>query len=87
MKENPINKDTGAITMRQYFAAHAPITFTEAYVQVTNGGNKAASNALIVQALATMRWAYADAMCKMEHVDPNEPVTVGAGSKSKILDS
>jgi hypothetical protein len=59
---DPITASEGGMTVRQYFAAHAPITFSDA-VAYHDG---AASYEQTLKTLAQMRLAYADATIAAE---------------------
>lgn len=51
------------MTVREYFAAHAPITLAEAGEKYRlNNGNGTIGD--VMDYLAKLRWAYADAMLK-----------------------
>lgn len=53
------------MSLRQYYAAHAPITIAEAAIAF-QGPDAEASYERIIGVLAKMRFAYADAMIKAD---------------------
>lgn len=64
-----IARSSGGMTLRQYFAAHAPFTLADAriaYCASTNDYNSPTPDELM-DALAIMRWCYADSMLQYQH--------------------
>lgn len=51
------------MTLRDYFAAHAPLTFADA-VEHWRGKGESTSYEQVMKTLAAMRMAYADAMLR-----------------------
>lgn len=50
------------MSKREYFAAHAPITFSDAVRALESAGAERYTGSDILEMLALMRWDYADKM-------------------------
>lgn len=50
------------MTVREYLAAHAPITMDEAYQALKRMGSPEPTGREVFEFLAMMRWEYADIM-------------------------
>lgn len=50
------------MTLREYFAAHAPITMSEAELAIKAIGEVNYTGEQIMKMLCTLRWLYADTM-------------------------
>lgn len=58
-----IDKSVQGMTLRQYYAAHAPITLVDAQNAIKlEGGNIHLTGGQVLKFLALMRWRYADDM-------------------------
>ena len=62
----------GGMTLRQYYAAHAPITMADAQRTLLDWGRKVSTVADILDMLAQLRFLYADEMIKAREAGDNE---------------